>query len=83
MAIVPERECIIPTLMVSAAWMPKLIPMAMTEADKVNALIKVRRCIFSLLKRKLCEDVRYRRTQKKVTPVSGEQKQCQVAETGF
>ncbi len=53
---------------------PKLTPMATTEADKANAFIKVRRCIFSLLKRKLCEDVRYRPDAEKVTSVSGEQK---------
>ena len=51
MAIVPDKECMIPTLMVSAACKPKLIPIATTDADNAKAFNKVRRCIFSLLKK--------------------------------
>ena len=49
--MVPDSECMIPTLMVSAACAPKLIPIATTDADNAKAFNKVRRCIFSLLKK--------------------------------
>jgi hypothetical protein len=39
-----------PTLIVSAAWTLKLIPIAITEADNAKAFKNVRRCIISLLK---------------------------------
>jgi len=59
MAIVPESECMMPILMVSAACTLKLIPMATTEADKANAFNKVRRCMIFTPERKLCVIVRY------------------------
>jgi hypothetical protein len=53
-AIVPDNECMIPTLMVSAACTPKLIPIATTEADSAKAFNKVTTVHIFTLKRKLC-----------------------------
>jgi hypothetical protein len=44
-AMVPDNECRIPTLIVSAAWIVQLMPMAAIEADSVKALIRLRRFI--------------------------------------
>ena len=43
MAMVPDSECRMPTLMVSAAWIVQVMPMAAMDAERVKALIKLRR----------------------------------------
>ncbi|MNO72467.1 hypothetical protein D3C76_634170 [compost metagenome] len=45
MAMVPDSECRMPTLMVSAAWMVQDRPMAAMDAERVKALIRLRRCM--------------------------------------
>ncbi|MCY1184642.1 hypothetical protein D9M73_253520 [compost metagenome] len=47
-AMVPESECRMPTLMVSAAWMLQLRPIAAIDALRVKALIRLRRFMCSL-----------------------------------
>ncbi|MNE01074.1 hypothetical protein D3C80_935010 [compost metagenome] len=44
-AMVPDSECRMPTLMVSAAWMLQLRPIAAMDALRVKALIRLRRFI--------------------------------------
>ncbi|MNI68007.1 hypothetical protein D3C73_1236720 [compost metagenome] len=44
-AMVPDNECRIPTLMVSAAWTVQVMPIAAMDAESVKALIKLRRFI--------------------------------------
>ncbi|MNR59541.1 hypothetical protein D3C85_1808140 [compost metagenome] len=48
MAMVPDSECRMPTLMVSAAWMLQLRPIAAIDALRVKALIRLRRFMCSL-----------------------------------
>ncbi|MNH35937.1 hypothetical protein D3C79_966800 [compost metagenome] len=43
--MVPDSECRMPTLMVSAAWMLQLRPIAAMDALRVKALIRLRRFI--------------------------------------
>jgi len=43
MAMVPDRECSTPTLMVSAAW--AVMPMEARAADRTVALMKLRRLL--------------------------------------
>ena len=41
--MVPDNECRMPTLMVSAAWIVQVMPIAAMDAERVKALIKLRR----------------------------------------